>query len=399
MKPATQPIMDEAMQAFVAAKVILDKLYVDKSENIELLKNLGANAFWLGQLAYDQNDLDSAQPLFELYRDFSKRMNELEPDNVDAWIELYSAQKTLGSLYLQQQNHNAAKRAFKSTLEIIDQTLIQSPDVNILRSDKADTLSWLALTEQHLGNLSTVIGLHKQGQQELEVALVSSPNDANLLESLAYSFWHQAILFDYRAQYLESYDKTSRAIDILNVALQQDPKNEIWQEQLLSTKIFQLQVASKTPNNAPLYTQDTQVELDLLEENIKRRMKGKPYMLVNLIKYYQAIDNWERSAKAITQSKTLLNEYGNQNKSYLISIVSAKFYLLIAKQHIQNKELDEQLQACEQAITLLQPLVSHSHNVDYLLPYVQAHDCLGQLTKVHNLAIELEKMQIHNYRF
>ncbi|MFT4937697.1 MAG: DNA-binding winged helix-turn-helix (wHTH) protein [Paraglaciecola sp.] len=387
---------DEAHQAFTSARVILEKLYKEQAENLELLKTLGANAFWLGQLAYDQSDFDHAQPLFESYRDYSEQMNHLEPDNVDGWIELYNAHNTLGSLYIKQQNYAVAKLAFESALMLNNRALKLQPHDSLLRSDKADTLSWLATTEQHLGNISLTLTLHQQGQRELEAALVDSPNDAYLLESLTYSLMTQARILDYLGQTPSAYAKSTRALNFIQKALNQDPSNEIWDEQRLSILILQILTNSKINDAEMLVT----TQLEQVIENFFSKVITRPNIPIDIIKYYQLKEEWLKSNALINKTKDYLSALYSHNKdepNYVLAFAELK--MLQAHQSIYNNNPAEKVAACKEAIQLLSPLVVNSSNVEYLLPFAQAHSCLNRLSAIPKEIKALQGMAITNLNF
>lgn len=387
----------EAMQAFSSAKLILDKLYLQQPDNLELLKTLGANAFWLGRLTFDQSDFASAQPLFEKYLEYSKRMNQLEPNNVDGWLELFYAHSTMGSLFLKQLNYTEAYNAFTASLRIIERVLKQRPHDVWLRVDKADNLSWLATTEQSLGHLSLALKLHSDGQQELDLGLKNEPNNASILEVLAYSHWHQARLFYYLGQYVKAYNNASQAADILKSILQQDPKNEVWKKNLLSLEIFKVKLVGEKSHLSNAIS-PTLVEQYIA--NIFNAPSALPLDFVYLIDYYQANKAWKQSSELIDKASSYLSEYTSTNKNapeYIRDL--AELTLLMAKQFVNSNQLEESRQACKEVIQSLSPLVKVTRNVEYLLPYAQAHSCLNQLDLIPNETAALQNMQVANLNF
>jgi DNA-binding winged helix-turn-helix (wHTH) protein/tetratricopeptide (TPR) repeat protein len=379
---------DEAEQAFSSAKVILDNLYVEQTDNLELLKTLGANAFWLGQLAYDKSDFESAQPLFELYRDYSMEMNRLEPENMDGKIELYNALSVIGTLYLRQQRYDAAKTAFQSSLSKTNQLLIKYPNDSLMHSDKVDALLWLATTEQHRGNLEATLLLLEEGQEIIQEALVSEGNNANLLERLAYLHWRQAILLDYQNAYSEAYIYISKAFETLQKVLMQDPENEVWNKDLLKIKLSKLLFSKKigTPEDDDFLTK-------MSPENIRKIQD--PNTLVAVIKYYQTVGNWKASSDLIQHSLQNSEFRNPTNISDAREILAFSHLKLLEASHLINENnMFDMSKTCKQVIELLDPLVKKSRSVEYLLPYIQAHDCIGERNKVKTELAYLEEMRI-----
>ncbi|KXI30195.1 nSTAND1 domain-containing NTPase [Paraglaciecola hydrolytica] len=388
---------DEAQQAFVATKIILDKLYAQQPDKLELLKTLGANAFWLGQLAYDRNDYSTAQPLFELYQQYSEKMNQIAPDNIETWTELYYAYSTLGSLFLKQLKYTESYDAFTSSLTIIERTIAKQPQDPVLRLDKSDTLSWLATTEQALGHLSLALKLHQEAQQEIELGLQYDPDNAASLEILAYSHWHQARLLNYLGKYDNAYNKAVLSTETLKTILQQDSENQDWKNALLKIEIFKIKILIGKDSV------DNGVSPTLVEQYTTEIFNETSIGLMNfayLIEYYQSNNAWNKSSELIDKTSRYLSNYSSINKmdaEYQLGL--AELTLLKAKQFAKNNQVEQSSQVCEEAIKLLSPLVKVSRNVEYLLPYARAHSCLNKLEFIPEEIAALLSMQVTNFNF
>ena len=387
---------DEAQQAFIAAKTILDKLYLQRPDNLELLKILGANAFWLGQLAYDRNDYSTAQPLFELYRDYSEKMNLLEPDNVDGWVELYYAQSTLGSLYLKQQNYLAAKKAFESSLALNNQVIEQRPLDDVLRSDKADTLSWLAQTELHFGNLSDSLQMRQQGQEILERLLSESPVNARIMEILVQSHIQVASIFELQQQNEKALSNLTMAKQLINNLLEQDKDNEYWRNDLLLIYLMEETLRSKT-NFKKAYSL---VDIEELSDKVSGYEQLSLELFFRIIRYLQINQQWNESEKYIGLAKKqlLIGESAliiNQEEIKLFS----KFELLEANLLFQQNNSERAYQICQNIIGRLSNIISKTQHPYFLLAYVQAHNCIGQLNKVSEELKMLQQIGVTNIDF
>lgn len=383
---------NEAKQAFQSAKEILAPLLEHDQTHIELLTTIGANSFWIGQLAYDQGDFESAQPFFEAYRDYSEMMNVLEPANVDAWYELSSAENTLGSLFLKQQNFIAAKKAFNAALLLVEKSLTNDPENNMLRADKADTLSWLATTEQHLGELSTSVALIQQAQISLETALATSPNDAFLLEYVAYVYMHHSRILVFQGHLSSALKILVQAKSALERALMQDSDNKIWQVELLGIQVFKQYLEAKLGVSGI-------DELGLHQRNESNLVKAlkKPKFIVDLVDYYQARGMWLQSQRVIMQAKKHFSENDElDNASFISSLADLK--LLEAKYLVQYSQ-KVPYATCEEAIQLLSPLVQNSRNAAYLIPYVNAHACVGRSDSIPNEVNALLEMGVQAQYF
>ena len=382
---------DEAEQAFNSAKGILDKLYIDQPNNIELLTTLGANAFWLGQLAYDLSDFVVAQPLFKLYRDYSKEMNRLEPDNVNGLVELYNAENTLGSLYLKQQNYIQAKTAFESSLALNNRVLELRPFDDVVLSDKADTLSWLADIDLHFGNLSDSLLLKQQGQIILDRLLNISPENARIIELLVLSNIAQAKIFHVKHAYMLAFDKLTVAEILLNKALKQDRNNHFWHYDLLRIQLIKAGVNAKL-GKSPKISFNNSYELT---DTILSYQNMPLEFFVMIIDYFQIKGNWLESEKYILKAikKMALKERELITGSSEI-IILANFEVLEARQLFKQNQTERAYKVCNETIQRLRPLVNKSQSPYFLVPFIQAYGCIEQLHLVSNELQRLANMGI-----
>ncbi len=366
--------INEAKQAFLSAKTILGPLLDENPSNFELLTTIGANAFWLGQLAYDDSDFDTAFTHFVGYKTYSERMNELEPDNADAWYELSSAENTLGSLYLKNKEYLRAKKSFSVSLSLIEKSIGRFPEDSLLQVDKADTLSWLASSEQHIGNVNNTLNLLSDGQSVLEKVLKNESDNANYLEPLAYSYWQQARLYYFLESYTSAHMNLVKAQNLLEVALQQDPNNEIWRGDIISVSMSRKLVANILKQNVA----SSGFGLSFEPASIKR-----PHTLTEVISYLHSAQEWETSKRWIEHTDAYLTSM-SENRKFEPDFISALSKLEILKAIQANYEGDFKGKeaACEQTIKTLAPLTKHSANIAYLLPYVKAHHCIGLLDEV-----------------
>jgi hypothetical protein len=389
---------DEAGQAFIAAKVILDKLYVEQADNLELLKTLGANAFWLGQLATDEAAFTKAKIFFGLYLEYSQTMVKYYSDDTVAQLELSYAYLAMGSVNSKLQDPSTAKIAFEKALDIQHELTKTLTKDDISHADIADTLEWLAETEEQLGDLKEAKQTRQKVQTILAALLISHFNNGDLLEAQAYSYFNHANNLYYLTDYLAAHKAILSSITHLNAMLGQDPSNKVWQLQLLNAQAFQQYLAKigHIESSIPLTSLD----------DFKIILKGaetSSSLIVMVIKNYQISEQWNMAQHAIKLAIPKIEELlANQPNNFKLSSSLANIYLTQAKQVLSNKIIDRnkaKFEACQQAILTLQPIMSTSRSYELLLPYVQAHDCLGKLMEVENYVDRLAKMQISNYKF
>jgi DNA-binding winged helix-turn-helix (wHTH) protein len=383
---------DEAEQAFITAKVILDKLYVEQADNLELLKTLGANAFWLGQLATDKAAFTEAKIFFGLYLAYSQTMVKHYSDDKVAQLELSYAYLAMGSVNIKLQHPRAAKIAFEKALDIqykLAKTLTKD---DIYHTEIANTLEWLAATEEQLGYLQQAKQTRQKVQTILAALLTSHVDNGDLLEAQAYSYFNHANNLYYLTDYLAAHKAILSSITHFKAMLGQDPSNKVWLFQLLSAKAFQQYLAK-------LGHIESSIPLTSLDD-FKIILKGaeaSSSFIAMIIKNYQISEQWNIAQNAINLAIPKIEELlAHQPNNIELSASLANIYLTQAKQVSSNKA---KFDACQQAVLTIQPLISTSSSYELLLPYLQAHDCLGKLIEVQRYVDRLAKMQISNVQF
>jgi DNA-binding winged helix-turn-helix (wHTH) protein/energy-coupling factor transporter ATP-binding protein EcfA2 len=389
---------DEAKQAFSSAKIILNKLYIEQTYNMELLKTLGANAFWLGQLATDEAAFTEAKIFFELYLEYSQTMVKHYSDDKVAQLELSYAYLAIGSVNIKLQQPSAAKIAFEMALDIQHELVKTLTKDDISHADIADTLEWLAETEEQLGDLQKAKQTRKKVQTILAALLASHFDNGDLLETQAYSYFNHANNLYYLTDYLAAYEAILSSITHFKAMLGQDPSNKVWQLQLLSAQAFQQYLAKigHIESSIPL------TSLDDFKIILKGAEKSSS-LIAMVIKNYQISEQWNMAKNAIKLAIPMIEKLlANQPNNLKLRSSLANIYLAQAKQVSSNKVIDRnkaKFEACQLAILTIQPIISISSSYELLLPYLQAHDCLGKLMEVQSYVDRLAKMQISNYQF
>lgn len=394
---------DEAEQAFSSAKVILDKLYLQQADNLELLKTLGANAFWLGQIASDRANFTDAKVFFEIYLHYSQVMITMFSSSIEAKWELSYAYLAIGGISSKLQNHSDAKAAIEEALSIQYGIAKSLAKEDISHFYIADTLEWLAETEEQIGSLRQSAKTRQKVQSMVSTLLMSHQGNADLLETLAYSYLNHARILYYLGDYSVASQSISSAIEHLGTLLGQDSSNQLWHLQLVVAKAYQFYLSQKRQisSSIPPTSHDE-------FRKIVDRASAFPSSSAIIVKSYQINGLWDMAQNAIELVKPRLGELVSKQPSNgkLLSALS-DIYLIEAKQLLNNKFVDNDQRnpdskiriKCQEAILILEPIITLKSSHELLLPYVQAHDCLDKLGEVQSFVEILEKMQVKNYQF
>ncbi|MCH1920825.1 winged helix-turn-helix domain-containing protein [Shewanella sp. A3A] len=225
---------DEAKSALLAAEQEFLPLLKEQPENLELLKSLGANAFWQGQMEFDKSNWLPASKYMTNYLSYSQKMVEIEPNNRNSLMELSYANSSLGSISMKINKFDEARKLIGSALSIKNKIFLKKPDDEHLLADIADTRSWLASADDSAGDSKSAIRILRDNIDMLSSVV---GDNAYLLDVLSNN---QQLLAKYYF-YLEGLDESfyfyEQAIVNKSRALVMDPDNVVWKYDLLAMKI------------------------------------------------------------------------------------------------------------------------------------------------------------------
>lgn len=390
--------LDEAHAALQASQYKLLPLLGQQPDNLALLKTLGANAFWLGQLKYDKSDWAGSRPLFEQYLSYSQQMYDIAPDDKDALMELSYAHNTLGSVSMKQQNFVAAQQDFEKSLQLKLLALAKEPDNNQLLADVANARSWLASAARSQGDIDTAIALHLKLQDELNNT--SLTKDPYLLERLAGSYQIMADLLSYQDLDVTAFLQAKLGLAAIQEALQQDPANDIWKRQTYFFYIQLLKLGYVAGQSAPLAADDLR-QLLIADKALVSSPHNKAIWAqykLGVALYYKVQGNTDSSGKAAEAAVNFYRELTSEFPQNMLYQAYLAESLLLHAANQQDTESGYR-QLCHEAKERLAPLVSLNKDPRYSLPYVKALDCLGEQDNVQELLLLLANSGVTNVKF
>ncbi|WP_198782919.1 winged helix-turn-helix domain-containing protein [Shewanella putrefaciens] len=388
--------IDEARSALLAAQEKMLPLLELQPENLALLKTLGANAFWLGQIEYDDRKWESVTPFFELYLQYSSKMYSLAPDDKDALMELSYAYNSLGSLFMRQQNFSQAKPKFEESLRLKLVASQQDQNNAQLHADIADTRSWLASATSATGDFFSAISIHEQLQNEL---LNTSLNPYSL-ERLASSYFLLADLLKYQNNDSQALVKAQKGLIAVKKALEQDPKNDTWKKLQYDLAIKNIELNKDISIDGD-ESQAIKNEIENDSFNSKRQKKEL------LAKYNLALAHNLHSKYLFSESEIYVDmsienykELSSENLSntpYLALL--SESYLMKAKIFKIKKDERNSFNSCKKALENIDNIFKSNKAPQYAETYLKTLDCLGELDKNNEMLNFIKSSGIKNYKF
>ncbi len=224
---------DVAIEALDAARrLLLDHPPTPEVDLADYYKTLGAAAFWLGQIALDVNDTETAMKWFIAYRDASEAWRKAMPEDASASMEWGYAVNSLGSTAFQRGAWAEAQGWF-------EQALAQKRDYLRTHPDHRNALGSVAASEQWLGKVALVRGQPRAALRHLDAArghlitlLNKDPDERSRI-------WDLGTVELRRADALRAVGQERAAIGVMEEAVQRiksvvgpDPDNDYWRLEL-----------------------------------------------------------------------------------------------------------------------------------------------------------------------
>lgn len=393
--------IDEAVAALQAARVKLLSVLAEQPDNLELLKTLGANAFWLAQIQYDASNWQAAKPEFELYYQYSERMYELAPDDLDAIMELSYATNSLGSLAMELQQFDVARKNFEESLRLKLLAQFKDSTNNRLQADIANARSWLASAAQALGDISSAIDIHKQLQSELEQSeIVQEPY---ALHRLTASYQILADLLGYQGKNAEALGVSERSFNAISKAIEQDPKNASWQRRkyyyyFQSFKFISDLLEAEVERKLKALIDTMEAEQSLLSDVNQQEFSARYWLIaaeqLQTIKMFTVSQEYADQAY---DSFNKLTEQYPQNISYIALLSDSQ--LLQAKALMAAGQHDTAISLCQQVQERMVVITTNNKDPRYSIGYAKALDCQGKLGTQPTLITTLRQNGVAGFAF
>nr|WP_255575830.1 helix-turn-helix domain-containing protein [Duganella violaceicalia] len=385
-----------ANTALLGARDILHQQLRARPADTVLLKSLGENAFWLGQIHFDSKEWSKAQQYFDEYREYSDHLAATAPDNPDSWIEQSYAHNSLGTLALQRSDVQRAAKEFTISVALKTRAREKSPSDKALSADLADSLSWLASSQLQLGQLNKAESLYARELALLQALRDANPGDKLWLKTLASAWLHQAEVKLAVGDIAATRADLSSAQELLRTLVAADPSNRTWQrdQHIAELKTFDVTGKDMPPSQAFAL-------LEKLHDQLMELSRLEPKK-VNL-QMLTAIASQRRASLELRYGKA---EQAALTLEPALERLQAIYASAPADQVLRNNLLDSLLLKadiefarqddaaarlhCNLARDIVAPLIQHSTDFHLLVPWVKSHACLNAHSEVASAKKQLE---------
>jgi len=392
----------EAQAALTSAQRILMEQHGAAPDDAEVMKNLGANAYWLGQLAKDRDELDRAAALWQQYLEFSQALVRLQPDKVDGWLEQSYAHNNLGSLAWTLGNPAAAAREFAQSIALKRRVLARRADSATqsatLMEELADSYSWLGTAREALGELDAARELFAQEMAIIQKLRAAAPHEALWVRGEARALQHRAANRLARGQDEDALADFRQARQQLAGIVQQDRLNLTWQGEVAVLELEEQAILARThPDPAVLgKLADIQARLASLAERnpsnvvwALRAENARSRLAAVLLQRGQVAAARHQAEIAVTLLDRLLDR--NQARTSLRS-ATIQGWLVAARISAAAGDTAAQRTACRRAHDLLGLQAASSMYYQVLDPWVRVNYCLGKDAVAEQAARRLQRV-------
>lgn len=373
----------QAIDALDKANAILVRQHAAAPRDVGVLNNLGINAYWIGQLHKDRNDLAAAEQAWRQYAQFADRLHALEPDKPAWWIEQSYARNNLGSLAQARGQPAAAANEFAASIALKGRALAHTPDDKMLIAELADSHSWLASARQSLGELEAAGQLHQQALDLVGRLRRRYPDEPLWVQRQVRALQHRAALslaLGRDAAARRDFE-AARAL-FANVA-QTDRDNREWQVELANIELDLLRVEARLQPPGALLPELERVHASLSAahrldpENAQwatSEAVARGRIAAALLATGGALRGQRELALAISQLRRL--QAGNPaSLSVRLALVEALLSAAAAHRAGLQPALAEE--ACRQAQAMIRPAMD-TMDFEVLDPWARTTLCLPQ---------------------
>lgn len=373
-----------ALSALNLASQLLNRnLLADAGDEAALRKDLGANAFWRGQIALDQGRPDDAWKAFDEYRTHAERMVAIDPDNVDAWIELSYALNSLGSAAQRRSDLAGAAEAFERSITLKRQALARRPDDRDILAGLANSHSWLGSVRRREGALRAALALFEEEQAILNALRAAAPHsESSWSHRLVIAMRRRAELLadlgDVDAAEREYVAAHTLALDLTR----QDPANRLWKRVLLGidTNLGELLSYQGRLTEALQLQQATAASMQELTRQDPANKEWGTLAFINQVYLARTLLHLNRADGArqlLASALASFDQIDRQGDAELIRHL-AQGHILLAK--IKETAGEGGINECHKALSLLEPLfLIERKNINYQIAWVDANICIGNV--------------------
>ena len=227
---SSQARYPEALESFQRAYERSSALVDRHPSDGPLLFDRGQAEYWVGFAYWQSRDLDKAQIWWTRYRDTSREVYELDPNNLAWEHELAYGDHNVAVIALEGGQLELAAAAFDQSRTAVESVLAKTPDDAQTMFDVADEVSWQGSTQEQLGNLDRATDLLAEKSERVRVISSKNPNNPKWKAEWSTAQVMQSELLRIRGRNIEAYAVANEAVERMVPLTLLDPGNKDWSQ-------------------------------------------------------------------------------------------------------------------------------------------------------------------------
>lgn len=371
-----------AIDALNRANVILLRQHRLDVKDIEVLKNLGANAYWIGQIHKDQNNWQAAGEAWLQYQKVSDLLHQLQPENPEWWVEQSYAHNNLGTLAQARGLPAEAVPAFMKSIALKQGALKRAPTSWVTIGELADSFSWLASAQESLGDLAAAQKFYAYEMQTVLRLRAQFPGEAKWIHYHTRALRHRAVIgmaLGHDAAALRDFDEARR---LFTPIVQQDPNNRTWQVELANLEQERLCLLARSAPGGSLLPElsavhRTMQSLLALDPRNAPWTRREAVARTRIAAALLADGKAEAAQAQVNLALVTLNRLYASNRSDLtgrMALIEALLLLARIHQHQQNNI--PLTVTCRQVYGMIKDESASTMSYQILDPWVRVNACL-----------------------
>jgi DNA-binding winged helix-turn-helix (wHTH) protein/tetratricopeptide (TPR) repeat protein len=387
--------LPKSLDAIHRARTILLSQRGKASRDLQVLKNLGTNAYWTAQIYKDQNNWQAAEIALKESLHYADLLHQLEPNNPEWWAEQSYAHNNIGALALGRGLAAAAAPQFVASITLKQRVLALNPDNPSVAGELADSYSWLASARESLGELGPAEKLYNQEMQVVLGLRKRYPGESMWTYREVRALQHRAVLGvalgrDTRA--VQDYETAQRLFAPL---VEQDQKNRAWQIELAGIEQARLRLLARHQRPDGMISQLTAVQ-----KTFSRLLALDPTNLAWARR--EAVARMRRAAAmppedeaqrdGINAALVSLQGLYASNLTDLSSRMGLVEALLLSATTQQSGDKRGSLLKCRQAYGIISSYAGETNDYKILDPWVRINLCLQNIEQAGKAIQRLDKI-------
>jgi hypothetical protein len=239
-----------AMRAFREAHARSVALYDRKPGDGQRLFDLAQAEYWIGYVAWQQDDFDDAQAWLTKYRDTALRLAAMDRSNFAWQKEVAYGHHNLAVLDDTRGKHVDAERAMRSELVLFRKWVRERPDDTGTRGEMATVVSWLGSNAMEQGRLAEAEAYFTEQVANLDALRRAKPKDANLRQDWVDANMLLAQARSQRGRVAEARAAVEAGNAEADALVRQDPTNFKWASSQGVARWWRAQLELATPARA-----------------------------------------------------------------------------------------------------------------------------------------------------